>query len=95
MAEPWHDDTPAGEPYKGSSIIDEDTADAISDNGLGHMLPDKTYSRPEFAYKAGLRIVGPSYFLLVKIEMRRGRIGWSVIFLHQESETTFNKISTV
>lgn len=78
MAQPWHDDV-EGLSYKGIYIIPENMAETLDDFGQGHYLDaERTYSRPEYAAKAGLKVLGPNYLLLVRIEMEHDRIGWMV-----------------
>lgn len=79
MAQPWQDD-PEGNKYREIYIIPENLAETLDDFGQAHYLdPDRTYSRPEYAAKAGLRVLGPNYLLLVRIELERGRIGWQIM----------------
>lgn len=92
MAQPWHDE-PEGLSYKGMYIIPEDLADTLDDFAQAHYLdPDKEYSRPEYAFKAGTKILPPNYLLLVKIEHDDGRIGWMVMITKEDTNTMFERM---
>jgi hypothetical protein len=87
--QPWHDD-PGELSYKGMYIVTEDLADTMDDFGQGHYLdPDKVYSRPEYAWKGGTKVLPPNYLLLVKIEYSDGRIGWMVMITKQDTSEMF------
>jgi hypothetical protein len=89
MADAWFDE-PEGLSYKGMYIVSEDLGDTLDDFGQGHYLdPDKTYSRPEYAFKAGTKILPPNYLLLVRIEYPNGRIGWMVMITRQDTAEMF------
>lgn len=92
MAQPWYDDV-EGESYKGAYVIPEDLADTLDDFGQGHYLDtDKTYSRPEYAYRAGIKIIPPNYFLLVRIELPNDRIGWMVMITREDTNEMFERM---
>jgi hypothetical protein len=91
MAQPWHDD-PEELSTDGVYIIYEDLADTLDDFGQAHYLdPDKTYSRPSYAAKAGLKVIGPNYLLLVRIEMQHDRIGWMIMLTSNDVHDMFGE----
>jgi hypothetical protein len=96
----WKEDIPEGEPYKDAGVIDEQTAGVIEDFGMGHLVdPDKTWSRPEYAYRAAKKIIGTNYFLLVKLDLGRNsdgtrRIGWTAILTRQPVDQIIGRITT-
>lgn len=91
-SDPWHDD-PEGLVYKGTYIIPEDLADTLDDFGQGHYLdPDRVYSRPEYAWKAGTKVLPPNYILLVRIEYENGRIGWMVMLTKEDTADMFERM---
>jgi hypothetical protein len=87
--QPWHD-VPEENSYRGMYIVSEDLADTLDDFGQGHYLdPDKVYSRPEYAFKGGTKVLPPNYLLLVKIEYDNGRIGWMVMITKSDTNEMF------
>jgi hypothetical protein len=92
MAQPWHDN-PEDLSYRGVYIIPEDLADTLDDFGQGHYLdPDRTYSRPEYAWKSGIKVLGSNYLLLVRIEVpNTDRIGWMVFVTREDTSDMFGE----
>jgi hypothetical protein len=89
MASPWHDD-PGELSYKGIFIVSEDLGETLDDFGQAHYLDqDKLYSRPEYAAKAGLKVLGPNYLILVKVEMENGGIGWLIMITTNDVNDIF------
>jgi hypothetical protein len=94
MPGPWHDDIPIDQGYKGATIVDKKTADALYELEQGHWIDNgRWWTRAEYAYRAANKIITPDYFLLVKIITRNAEgervIAWAVIILSQTVETTF------
>jgi hypothetical protein len=85
----WQDD-PKERQYKGIYIVPENIADTMDDFGQAHYLEvDRTYTRIEYAARAGLKVIGPNYLLLIRIEMQNDRIGWMIMITSSDVHDIF------
>jgi hypothetical protein len=78
----YQDDIPIEKGYKGASIVDRRTANALLDLDAAHWLDrGRRWTRVEYAYRAAMKLVSQNYFILVKLQTAQG-IEWAVMITH-------------